>query len=419
MQVTLESMDNPALYQLHELHRASVTPLRIFAHASKHLSSNPMNPLAYTGLGRSMAAGFELLERVTQHYAKPEFGLTHTTVDDHHVKVEDCVVAERPFCKLLYFDRKLKDERKKKDPKVLVVAPMSGHYATLLRGTVKELLPHAEVYITDWANAREVPYFKGGFDLNDYITYVMEFIRFIGRDVHVIAVCQPAVPVFLATAMMNEDKEPFAPKSITLMGGPIDTSKAPTKVNQLATEKPLDWFERSVITRVPFNYPGFMRQVYPGFLQLSGFMQLNLERHVGEHIKLFQHLVEGDGESAAAHRRFYDEYLSVADLPAEFYLQTIDKVFQRRLLPKNQFDFRGRIVDAGAITKTALLCVEGEKDDISGVGQTKAALGLCKNLAESKKRYHLQKGVGHYGIFNGRNYRDKILPVILEHIRNA
>jgi poly(3-hydroxybutyrate) depolymerase len=419
MQATLESMDNPALYQLHELHRASVTPLRIFAHASKHLSSNPLNPLAYTGLGRSMAAGFELIERITQHYAKPEFGLSETIVDGAPVGVQDTVVAERPFCRLLHFKRDISAARASRDPKILVVAPMSGHYATLLRGTVKELLPYAEVYITDWANAREVPFFKGGFDLDDYITYVMEFIRFIGRDVHVIAVCQPAVPVFLATALMNEDKEPFAPKSMTLMGGPIDPRKAPTQVNRLATEKPLEWFERSVITRVPFNYPGFMRRVYPGFLQLSGFMQLNLDRHIGEHIKLFQHLVQGDGESAAAHRRFYDEYLSVADLPAEFYLQTIDKVFQRHLLPKNQFDYRGRIVNADAITQTAVLCVEGEKDDISGVGQTKAAMTLCRNLAEKKKRYHLQKGVGHYGIFNGRNYRDKILPVILEHIRTA
>ena len=329
MQATIDSMNNPTLYQFHEMHRASVTPLRIFAHASKALSNNPLNPLAYTGIGRSMAAGFELLERVTQQYAKPVFGLVDTVVDGKTVAVKDVVVSERPFCKLLHFERAISSERRKKDPKVLIVAPMSGHYATLLRGTVKELLPHAEVYITDWANAREVPYFKGTFDLDEYITYVMEFIRFIGRDTHVIAVCQPAVPAFIAAALMNEDHEPFAPRSMTLMGGPIDPRKAPTKVNQLAMEKPLEWFERHVITRVPFNYPGFTRRVYPGFLQLSGFMQLNLDRHIGEHIKLFQHLVQGDGESATAHRRFYDEYLSVADLPAEFYLQTIDKVFQR------------------------------------------------------------------------------------------
>lgn len=408
--------DNAGLYQLYEWQQASVTPLRIFAHANKHLHSHPLSPWAYTGVGRTMTAGFELLERVTKRYTKPEFGLTSTVINGQAVAVADEVVLSKPFCHLRHFTRAA---RRPSDPVVLVVAPMSGHHATLLRGTVAGLLPHADVYITDWVDAREVPVFVGAFDLDDYIAYLIEFLHFIDRPVHVVAVCQPAVPVYVATALMAEDKDPHAPASITLMGGPIDTRRAPTQVNQLAMQRPLEWFEQHVITRVPANYPGFMRRVYPGFLQLSGFMQLNLDRHIGEHLKLFQHLVAGDGESATAHREFYDEYLSVADLPAEFYLQTIDKVFQRQSLPKGQFNYRDRIVRPGAITKTRILCIEGERDDISGIGQTKAALRISTGLAEHRKQYYLQRGVGHYGIFNGRKYREFIVPVIMEHIRQS
>ena len=373
-------------------------------------------PWAYTGLGRTMTAGFELLERVTKRYTKPEFGLTRTIIDGQKVEVKDEVVDTKPFCHLRHFKRNLK---RPGDPTVLLVAPMSGHHATLLRGTVAGLLPHADVYITDWVDAREVPAFIGKFDLDDYITYLIQFLHFIGKDVHVIAVCQPAVPVYAAVALMSEDKDAFTPRSMTLMGGPIDTRRAPTQVNQLAMERPLEWFEQHVITRVPANYPGFMRRVYPGFLQLSGFMQLNLDRHIGEHLKLFQHLVAGDGESAAAHREFYDEYLSVADLPAEFYLQTIDAVFQRQALPRGEFTYRGRTVKPSAITKTRLLCIEGERDDISGIGQTKAAIRLSTQLADDRKQYYLQRGVGHYGIFNGRKYREFIVPVIMEHIKKS
>jgi poly(3-hydroxybutyrate) depolymerase len=407
-------MENTALYSLYELQHATLAPLRMYANAARTMHTNPFSPLAYTSMGRTAAASLELLERITRRYAKPAFGLKSTTIDGKKVAVKDEVILDETFCQLRHFKR---DVKGRNDPKVLIVAPMSGHHATLLRGTVEGLLPHAEVYITDWVDAKEVPLFCGKFDLDDYITMVWDFIRFLGKGVNLIAVCQPAVPVLCAVSLMHSYEDPFVPKTMTLMGGPIDPRKAPTKVNALATEQPLEWFERTVITRVPWNYPGYWRRVYPGFLQLSGFMTMNLERHIGEHVKLFQHLVQGDGDSAAAHRKFYNEYLSVADLPAEFYLQTIDRVFQRHLLPKGEFIYRDRDpVQPEKITQTALLAVEGERDDISGVGQTKASIALCKGLKDDQKHYHLQKGVGHYGIFNGRNYRTKILPVIMEHI---
>lgn len=406
-------MENSALYSLYELQQASVAPLRAFAHASMQFHSNPYSPLAYTTFGRTMSASFELLERMTKKYTKPVFGLNETVIGDKKVAVRDEVVHGTPFCQLRHFKR----DTNKKQPKLLMVAPMSGHHATLLRGTVEAFLPHADVYITDWVDAKEIPVYVGKFDLDAYITTVMDFIRFIGEDVHLIAVCQPAVPVFAAAALMSEDKDACTPSSMTLMGGPIDTRKAPTQVNMLATQRPIEWFESNVISRVPVNYPGFMRRVYPGFLQLTGFMTMNLDRHIGEHFKLFQHLVEGDGEHADAQKRFYNEYLSVADLPAEFYLETIDKVFQRHLLPKGKLDYKDRIVDPEAITRTGLLCVEGERDDISGVGQTKAALRLTPNLSFDRKQYLLQRGVGHYGIFNGRKFREQVVPVILAHMQ--
>jgi poly(3-hydroxybutyrate) depolymerase len=407
-------MDNFALYQLYEWQRAAVVPLQIFANWNKQVFTNPHMPMTNTGMGRKSAAGFEMLERLTRNYTKPKFRIHEVLIDGKKIAIEDSVVMKETFCHLRHFKRK---DYSRNDPKVLVVAPMSGHHATLLRGTVAALIPHAEVYITDWVDARDVSVLKGHFDLDDYIAMVRDCIRFIGTNVHTIAVCQPAVPLLAAVALMNEDKDPFTPKSMTLMGGPIDTRVGITKVNELATKKPLEWFEHNVITRVPFNYQGFMRRVYPGFLQLSGFMTMNLDRHIGEHVKLFNHLVQGDGESADATREFYDEYLSVSDITAEFYLMTIDRVFQRHLLPKGEFEYRDRLVKPELITETALLCVEGERDDISGVGQTKAAIELCKGLAESKKRYHLQKETGHYGIFNGRKYREQILPIIIDHIK--
>ena len=409
-------IENSHLYNLHEMQYASLTPFHMMANATKQLHSHPLNPLAYTRFGRSMAAASEVMERITDRYGKPEFGITETLVDKKKVAVNEEVVMESPFCRLLHFKKDLKKEQ----PQLLIVAPMSGHHATLLRGTVEAMLPFCDVYITDWLDARGIPHHHGAFGFDDYVEHVVEFIEYLGPEVHCMAVCQPSVPLFVATSYMAQIKSKHAPRSIILMGGPIDTREGPTKVNQMASEKPISWFESNVITRVPFNYPGFMRRVYPGFIQLSGFMQLNLERHIDAHVSLFKHLVVGDGDSANAHKKFYNEYLSVADLPAEFYLETIDRVFQRHLLPRGLMTYKGEKIVPSAITKTALLTVEGELDDISGIGQTKASHKLVTKLAPEKQHHHFQLGVGHYGIFNGRKFREQIVPVIVDFIeKNA
>ncbi len=404
--------ENSHLYNLHEIQYAAMAPFKMMARMSKALHQSPMSPLTYTHYGRNIAAAAELFERVTHRYAKPEFGIAETLVSGKKVAIHEEVVLEKPFCKLLHF----KKESGTKQPRLLIVAPMSGHHATLLRGTVEALLPFLDVYITDWVDARNVPAYHGAWHLEEYIDYTVEFTRHLGPDVHLLAVCQPSVPVMVAASVMNEKKDPCTPRSMTLIGGPIDTRINPTKVNQLAETKPIQWFKQNVITRVPVNYPGFMRRVYPGFLQLSGFMQLNLDRHIDAHKDLFKHLVEGDGESAKAHRKFYDEYLAVADLPAEFYLDCIEEVFQKHSLPKGEFKYKGKFVKPEAITQTGLLTLEGELDDISGVGQTKAAQTLCKNLPTSKRHHHVQPGVGHYGIFNGRKFREHVVPIIVDFI---
>lgn len=400
--------ENSGLYHLKEMHHASLAPMRMMANATKHMFSNPLHPLSYTGLGRHMAAAGELIERITQSYPKPDFGITKTEIAGKKVEVWEEVEIEKPFCRLIHFKR----ETKKKDSKLLLVAPMSGHHATLLRGTVEALLPHHDVYITDWLDGREVPLFKGEFNLNSYIDYLLEFMRHIGPGLHTMAVCQPSVPLFAAVALMNQLKDPCTPKTMTLMGGPIDTRKAPTQVNKFSQEHPIEWFESNVITRVPMNYPGFMRRVYPGFLQLAGFMSMNFERHKDAHVDLFNHLVQGDGEKAQSHRDFYNEYLAVADLPAEYYLQTIKEVFHKHSLPDGKFMHYDQRVKPDAITKTAILAIEGELDDISGLGQTKASLDITKNLPDAKKKYHMAPQVGHYGIFNGRKWREQVRPVI-------
>ncbi|WP_026379336.1 polyhydroxyalkanoate depolymerase [Afifella pfennigii] len=405
-----------AIYQLYELNHAFLAPWRAMADITRLTFQSPFNPMAETPLGRTVAASAELFERTTRRYGKPEFGLTETEVDGKKVAVEERVVWSRPFCDLLHFRRDLPKDRPA-DPKLLIVAPMSGHYATLLRGTVEAMLPGHEVFITDWADARMVPLSKGHFDLDDYIDYVIEMLRHLRSGAHVMAVCQPSVPVLAAAAVMAEDEDPCVPASMTLMGGPIDTRRSPTAVNRLAEEKDIDWFRRHVIMRVPFPHPGFMREVYPGFLQLSGFMGMNLDRHLSAHRDFFQHLVEDDGDSAEKHREFYDEYLAVMDLTAEFYLQTVETVFIRHDLPKGRLLHRGRKVRPERIRHTALLTVEGERDDISGVGQTEAAHDLCTGLPEDMKRHHLQPKVGHYGVFNGSRFRAGIVPVISEFIR--
>jgi poly(3-hydroxybutyrate) depolymerase len=402
------------LYHLYDLQHAMMSPSRAIAETLQHLFSHPLLPISYTRFGRAIAAGSEIFERSTRRYKKPEFGLDSTVIDGEPVGVELVTAARRPFCNLLRFRR----DTTREDPKVLLVAPLSGHYATLLRGTAQALLPHHDVHITDWINACEVPTERGRFDLDDYIDYVIDFLRLLGPDVHVIAVCQPSVPVLAAVSLMAEAKDPAAPRSMTLMGGPIDTRVNPTQVNQLAAARSIEWFEHSVVTTVPHNYPGFMRRVYPGFLQLTGFMTMNLDRHFGSTVRHYQHLVRGDGESAAGHRRFYDEYLSVMDLTAEFYLQTVKTAFQDHALPLGTMRSRGRKVDPRAIRKTALMTVEGELDDISGVGQTYAAHGLCANLPAAKRRHLMQKGVGHFGIFNGKKWRADILPQVRSFIRD-
>jgi poly(3-hydroxybutyrate) depolymerase len=408
-------MDKNAYY-FYEAAHAVLGPARAATDAMRLFYRNPLNPLSQTAFGRSLSAACELFERTTRRYGKPIFDLPTTPVDGVSVHVMERIVWQRPFCNLVHFDRAL-PAKQAPQPRMLIVAPMSGHYATLLRGTVEAFLPSHEVYVTDWVDARLVPLSSGRFDLDDYIDYVMDMIRLLGPDVHVLAVCQPSVPVIAAIARLEAMNDPHIPRSMILMGGPIDTRESPTEVNKVAQKRGTDWFRRHCIARVPFPHPGVMREVYPGFLQLSGFMAMNIDRHMNAHWDMFNHLVDGDGDSAEKHRDFYDEYMAVMDLTAEFYLQTVDTVFVQHSLPKGTMMHRDQKVDLGAITRCALMTVEGEKDDISGVGQTKATHALCKNLPKEKHLYHLQKDVGHYGVFNGSRFRRDIAPAIVNFTR--
>lgn len=399
-------------YNLYEAAHMMMGPARAMSDATQLMFKNPVNPLTYTPFGRAMAASAELFERTTRRYGKPVFDLPSTLVGGQRVAVSERVVWERPFCRLIHFERALSPTQKT-GPKVLIVAPMSGHYATLLRGTVEAFLPAHEVYITDWTDARMVPA-TITFDLDDYIDHIIAMFHLLGPDTHVMAVCQPAVPVIAAVARMEAENDPSAPRSMTLMGGPIDTRRAPTAVNKVAQERGLEWFKRNCVVRVPMVYPGAFRQVYPGFMQLSGFMAMNLDKHIGAHHDMYRHLVKGDGDSAEKHREFYDEYMAVMDLTAEFYLQTVDVVFCKHLLPKGDMMHRDKPVDLTAIRRVALMTVEGENDDISGVGQTKAAQELCVNIPDSKRVHYVQLGVGHYGVFNGSRFRSEIAPRIAD-----
>lgn len=405
-------------YFWYEAARLMTAPARLAADMARHSLQNPANPLAYSPYARSMAAACEMFERVTRRYGKPSFGFTGTIIDGVSVPVSERVVWERPFCRVVTFDRGFVRGSAEPQPKLLIVAPMSGHYATLLRGTVEALLPHHLVFITDWTDARMVPLAAGRFDLDTYIDYLIDLFRDLGPNLHVMAVCQPAVPVLAAIAVMEAQRHAPVPDSMTLMGGPIDTRRSPTAVNCLAQERGTAWFQRNCITTVPAAYPGVWRSVYPGFFQLSGFMAMNFDRHVNAHAEMFDHLVTGDGDSAERHREFYDEYLAVMDLTAEFYLQTVKTVFVDHALPKGTMIHRGTRVDLGAVRSCAILCIEGENDDISGVGQTQAALDLTPNLPPERKAYHLQTGVGHYGVFNGSRYRTIIAPRIAAFIRD-
>jgi len=400
------------LYDAYEVQRSFLAGASKLAGLGAGWLSNPANPWGYSSMGPLAAASLEVFAHAAAPRGKPEFGITETKVGRKTVGVDEDIVLRKPFGQLKYF-RKVNAESGRP---LLIVAPMSGHYATLLRGTVERLLPDNDVYITDWRDAKLVPLSDGSFNLDDYIDYLVEFLELIGERTgerpHMLAVCQPAVPAFAATALMNADKNKWRPKTLTMMGGPIDTRQAPTAVNTLATQRPFAWFEQNVIATVPMIYPGAGRKVYPGFLQLAGFMTMNLGSHLISHWEMFKHLVVGDDESAAGTQRFYDEYRSVCDMTAEFYLQTVDVVFQQHQLPKGEMKHRGRLVDPAAIRDTALLAIEGERDDISGLGQTKAALDITTKLPEARKQYFMAGDVGHYGIFNGRKWREKIAPVV-------
>ena len=404
------------LYDAYEVQRSLLAGASKLAGLGAGWLSNPANPFGYSAMGPVVAASLEVFAHAAALHGKPEFGIVETRVGRKKVAVDEDIVLRKPFGQLKYF-RKVGAETGRP---LLIVAPMSGHYATLLRGTVDRLLPGFDIYITDWRDAKCVPVKDGSFDLDDYIDYLIEFLELIGERTgerpHLLAVCQPAVPAFAATALMAAHKNPWRPKTLSMMGGPIDTRKAPTAINTLATQRPHAWFQNNVIATVPMIYPGSGRKVYPGFLQLAGFMTMNLGSHLISHWEMFKHLVEGDEEGAAATQKFYDEYRSVCDMTAEFYLQTVDAVFQRHLLPRGKLTHRGREVDPKAITDTALLAVEGQRDDISGIGQTKAALGLASKLGASKKEYFLAPNVGHYGIFNGRKWRETIAPVVEDFI---
>lgn len=405
------------LYYFYELNHAAVSPARAMADAGRLYFRNPLNPFAHTVAGKSAAAVCELFERVTRRYGKPEFAIAETHLAGGAVPVAEHVVWSAPFCRLVHLSKTL-IEGAKPGPKLLIVAPMSGHYATLLRGTVEAMLPDNDVYVTDWIDARMVPLKDGHFDLDTYVDYVIAMLRFLGPNTHVMAVCQPSVPVMAAVSVMEATGDPCAPATMTLMGGPIDTRVNPTAVNNLAEQRGIEWFERNVIVKVPFPHPGVMRDVYPGFLQLTGFMSMNLDRHMTAHYDLFKHLIKGDGDSAEKHREFYDEYLAVMDLTAEFYLQTVETVFISHALPKGKMTHHGKLIDPGKITRTALFTVEGEHDDISGLGQTEAAHRLCTGIPAERKMHYVQHGVGHYGVFNGSRFRAEIAPRICDFIKS-
>ena len=400
------------LYDAYEVQRSLLSGASRMAGLGAGWLNNPTNPFGYASMGPIVAAGLGVFAHASAPRGKPEFGLDAVLVGKRTVAVEEEILARKPFGQLKHFRKVGVNDQ----PPLLIVAPMSGHYATLLRGTVERMLPRHDVFITDWRDAKLVPTADGRFDLDDYVDYLIEFCAAVfdasGKRPHMLAVCQPSVPAYAATAIMNADQHPARPKSLTMMGGPVDTRKTPTAVNTLATQRPHSWFQQNAVATVPMIYGGAGRKVYPGFLQLAGFMTMNLGNHLVSHFEMFKHLIVGDEESADATREFYDEYLSVCDMTAEFYLQTVDVVFQRHLLPKGQYEHRGKRVDPKAIRDTALLAIEGERDDISGIGQTRAALDLATKLAAGKKQYLMAKDVGHYGIFNGRKWRENIAPVV-------
>ena len=402
------------LYRFYEMQHAAMAPFRLAAKAGAEFWLNMPNPmtqtLAKSYFGKQAKAALEMFERTTRRFAKPGFNIDQTIVNGDPVAIAEHVVWKDAFCRLVHFRKA--NKKHANDVPILIVAPMSGHHATLLRNTVESMLPGHDVYITDWIDARQVPLSSGSFDLDDYTDYVIAMLHHLGRPAHVMAVCQPSVPVLAAVSLMAERQDALAPLSMVLMGGPVDTRQSPTGVNKLAQNKGEKWFRHNVILEVPRPNPGVGRKVYPGFLQLAGFLSMNPHRHITAHHDLYWHLVDGDAISAQKQQDFYDEYMSVMDLTAEFYLQTVDRVFLHQCLPNGTYRYRGVLINPANITKTALLTIEGERDDISGIGQTKAAHDLCTGLPDHKKAHHLQMGVGHYGVFSGRRFKQEVVPVI-------
>lgn len=401
------------LYPIYEAQRALMAPMRLFAHTAKTISGHPLAPSSYMSAGKAFEAGMEVLDGVLKHREKPDWELETVETPDGTADLTFNVAKSTPFCDLLHVERSIK----RNDPKVLLVVPLSGHYATLLRGTVHGLAREHDVYVTDWHDARRIPLSRGFFNLDDYIAQLIDFMQTLGPDLHVMAVCQPAPITLAAISLMADQDDPMQPRSMTLMGGPINPHAAPTVVTQLADSRPMSWFETRCITKVPHYYPGADRRVYPGFLQVGAFIAMNPDRHLSAHMEMFRHLIEGDDDSAEAKQRFYDEYLSVMDVPAEYYLDTIRRVFKEAELPNGTMKWRGIAVRPEAISKTALLTVEGELDDISAPGQTLAAHDMTPNIPDERRFNHLQEKVGHYGIFNGRKWREFILPNITDFIR--
>ena len=399
------------LYNTYEMQKNWLAGASAMASMSAELLQSPANPFAAMG-GSMMGSALEVFAHASAPRGKPAFGLHTTVVDGEEVAVHEQIVLQLPFGQLKRFVKAGVEGA----PRLLIVAPMSGHFATLLRGTVERMLPKHDVYITDWRDARQVPLSAGRFDLDDYIDYLSAFIDHIGPGAHMLAVCQPSVPCYALACVMSAEKNPNRPKTLTMMGGPIDTREAPTAVNDVATERPHAWFQQNAIQTVPVMYPGAGRKVYPGFLQLTGFLSMNLGSHMESHFAMFKDLVKGDDDAADSTKAFYEEYRSVCDMTAEFYLQTIETVFQSHSLPKGEMMHRGKRVDPAAITDIAILAIEGERDDISGLGQTKAALKISTGLPDEMKKYHMAPGAGHYGIFNGSRWRTLIAPVVEEWI---
>ena len=401
------------LYQVHQAYTQAVAPVNLYMQQMREMLVQPWSPWNYTLAGKTIAAGAEVLERLTEVYEQPEFGIEYADIDGNKIAIKEQVVVKKPYCNLLHFKRNIQLTQ----PKILIIAPLSGHYATLLRGTVEHFVSDHEVYITNWTNARDVPLSEGEFSFDDYVSYIIDFCQYLGEDFHIVAVCQPTVPTIVAVTVMAQQRVAYQPKSMSLLGGPIDTRISPTDVNDYAISKELEWFEKNVICTVPDAYPGAGQSVYPGFIQLTGFLSMNYNTHIHKHFSFFGDLIKGDGDSAENHRKFYNEYLAVMDMPAAFYLDTIRHVFIEHQLPLGKMTYQGNLIDCSAVQQVALLTIEGENDDITGKGQTRAAHQILSGIPQQMKQHYEQQDVGHYGVFNGRRFRQQIGPKIKDFIK--